>query len=73
MFLLDVATAGGRPDGERNWKEVFLFSVKQYNVIEQRNYQKVLSPPSMKLKLFTTIPVKTGCRLWAPPCAMLNL
>jgi hypothetical protein len=24
----------------------------------------------LKLKLFTTIPVRTGCRLWAPPFAM---
>jgi hypothetical protein len=27
----------------------------------------------LKLKLFTTIPVGTGCCLWAPPFAMLNL
>jgi hypothetical protein len=27
----------------------------------------------LKLKLFTTIPVRTGCCLWAPPFAMLNL
>jgi hypothetical protein len=32
--------------------------------------QSTIEVLKLKLKLFTTLPVRNGCRLWAPPFAM---